>query len=79
MHTFLVCAYKSQDFVQSQESFARSHNLVTVSFRNSDFAHIEVYFMGIQQYKPFKSDPNLLARPSPPPPFGILPGGKKKC
>ena len=36
MYKFLVCAYKSQDFAQSQNLFARSHNCETVTFRNSD-------------------------------------------
>ena len=35
MHNFLVCACKSQDFLQSQLNFARSHDRETVSFRNS--------------------------------------------
>ena len=35
MHRFLVCTYKSQDFAQIQENFARSHDRVTVTFRNS--------------------------------------------
>ena len=35
LHKFLVCAYKSQDFVQSQKNFARSHDRETVTFRNS--------------------------------------------
>ena len=35
MHQFLVCTYKSQDFAQSLEIFARSHYRVTVTFRNS--------------------------------------------
>ena len=35
MHKFLVCAYKYQDLAQSQENFARSHDRVTVTFRNS--------------------------------------------
>ena len=35
MHNFLVSAYKSQDFAQSQEIFARSHDRETVTFRNS--------------------------------------------
>ena len=30
-------------------------------------------FNGIQQYKTFKSDPNLLARPSPPPLLAFCP------
>ena len=36
IHTFLLCAYKSQNVAQSQENFARSHNRATVIFRNSD-------------------------------------------
>ena len=40
MPKFLVCAYKSQDFMQSQKLFARSHNRGTVTFRNSDTRHI---------------------------------------
>ena len=36
MHKFLVSAYKSQDFGQSQENFARSHDPETVTFRNSE-------------------------------------------
>ena len=35
MHKFLVCAYNSQDFAQTQENFARSHDRETVTFRNS--------------------------------------------
>ena len=35
MHKYLVCACKSQDFVQSQNFFARLHDRVTVTFRNS--------------------------------------------
>ena len=35
MHKLLVCAY-SQDFTQTQENFARSHDCETVTFRNSD-------------------------------------------
>ena len=35
MHKFLVRACKSQDFAQSQKNFARSHDRVTVTFRNS--------------------------------------------
>ena len=38
-----------------------------------NFAQIENYFNGIQQYKTFKSDPNLLARPAPSPTFGLCP------
>ena len=36
MHKFLVFACKSQDFAQIQKNFARSHDRVTVTFRNSD-------------------------------------------
>ena len=35
MHKFWVCAYKSQDFAQGQENFARSNYRETVTFRNS--------------------------------------------
>ena len=35
MHKFLVFACKSQDFAQIQKNFARSHDRVTVTFRNS--------------------------------------------
>ena len=35
MHEFLVCAYKSQDFAQSQTIFALWHDHVTVTFRKS--------------------------------------------
>ena len=34
MHKFLTCACKSQYFAQSQKIFARSHDRVTVTFRN---------------------------------------------
>ena len=37
MHNFLVCACKSQDFVQSQNFFARSHDRTTARLRNSGF------------------------------------------
>ena len=35
MHIFLVCPLKSQDFAQSHNNFARSHDHETVTFRNS--------------------------------------------
>ena len=35
MHKFLVCAYKSQDFAQSQKNVARSLDRETVTFRKS--------------------------------------------
>ena len=38
MHKFLVYVCKSQDFVQSQKNFARSHNRETVTLRNSGYA-----------------------------------------
>ena len=33
---FLVCMYKSQDFVQSQENFAQLHKFETVIIRHSE-------------------------------------------
>ena len=33
MHKFVVCAYKSQDFAQSQKFFTLSHNREIVTFR----------------------------------------------
>ena len=35
MHKFLFCVFKSQDFTQSQKTFARSHNRETVNIKNS--------------------------------------------
>ena len=35
MDKFLVSACKFQDFAQSQKIYARSHNRVTMTFRNS--------------------------------------------
>ena len=35
MHKFLVRAYNSEDFTQTQENFARSHDCENVTFRNS--------------------------------------------
>ena len=35
MHNFLVFTYKSQNFAQTQEHFARSHNHEIVTFINS--------------------------------------------
>ena len=32
--------YKSQDFVQSQEKFAKLHNYETVTFKNSAYKYI---------------------------------------
>ena len=37
LHKFLVCAYNSQDFVQTPENFAGSHDHEIVTFRNSDY------------------------------------------
>ena len=42
MHKFLACACKSQDFAQIQKNFARSHDCMTVTFRNSDADQVEV-------------------------------------
>ena len=36
MHKFLICAYKSQNFAQSQKIFMRSSDRETVTFRNSE-------------------------------------------
>ena len=33
--TFIVCVYKSNDFVRSQQNFAQSNYVETVTFRNS--------------------------------------------
>ena len=41
MHKFLVFACKSQDFAQIQKNFARSHDRVTVTFRNSESTPID--------------------------------------
>ena len=43
IHKFLVCAYKSWNFAQSQENFARSHDRVTVTFRNSDYWPLQMW------------------------------------
>ena len=43
MHKFLVFACKSQDFAQIQKNFARSHDRMTVTFRNS--AYQTLWFM----------------------------------
>ena len=36
MHKLSVCAYKSQDFAQSEKNFAQLHDRETVTFRNSE-------------------------------------------
>ena len=41
MHKFLVCAYNSQYFAQTQENFARSRDRETVKFRNSVFGQAQ--------------------------------------
>ena len=41
--SFLVWVYTSQDFAQTQENFARSHDRVTVTFRNSAVAYITLF------------------------------------
>ena len=47
MYTFLVCAYKSQDFAQNLKKIARLHERGTVTFRNS-------------AYRPYEVGPGLL-------------------
>ena len=42
MHKFLVCLYNSQDFAQTQEYFAWSHDRETMTFRNSDSTQLTV-------------------------------------
>ena len=44
MHKFLVGAYNSQDFAQTPEKFARSHNRETMTYRNSDGVVIKMDF-----------------------------------
>ena len=41
MHKFLVSAYNSQNFAQTQENLARAHNHETVPFRNSVFVFVK--------------------------------------
>ena len=36
IHLFWDCAYKSQDFSQSQGNFAQSHDCDTVTLRNTE-------------------------------------------
>ena len=47
--SFLVWVYKSQDFAQTQHNFARSHDRVTVTFRNSGHSvkkkHTQVHLL----------------------------------
>ena len=48
MCIYLDCAYKFQDFAQSEEKFAQSHNCETAKFRNSvwnclDCLHLQWY------------------------------------
>ena len=49
MHNFSVCAYKSQDFAQSEKNFAPSHDRETVTFRNSDFQLKKKTIYGLQE------------------------------
>ena len=44
MHKFLVCAYKSQDFAQSQRILARLHDRETMTFRNFDGFGVMVFY-----------------------------------
>ena len=41
--SFLVWVYTSQDFAQTQQNFARSHDRVTVTFRNSALEVQEIH------------------------------------
>ena len=46
MHNFLVCAYNSQDFAQTEENFVQLHDHETVTFRNSVFkSSMKIYFL----------------------------------
>ena len=47
MHKFLVFAYKTQDFVQSQKIFARSHDCGTMTFR-SHVKHVACQVSGVR-------------------------------
>ena len=49
MNNFLVCAYKSQDFAQSEKSFARWHDWKTVRFRKSVQQYGDTYLNFINQ------------------------------
>ena len=46
--SLLVWVYKSQDFAQTQQNFARLHDRVTVTFRNSGY-QLDSYFKLILQ------------------------------
>ena len=56
--TFLVWVYTSQDFAQTQQNFARSHDRETVTFRNSGCRviglTIAVVFSRISKYSVHK-------------------------
>ena len=59
MHKFLVFACKSQDFAQIQKKFARSHDRVTVTFRNSD-GPLPLLFLTLHTYEMLPgNDPEL--------------------
>ena len=51
MHNFLVCAYKSQDFAQNLKKIARSHDCVTVTFRNSVPSILFLSKSGLKTYQ----------------------------
>ena len=51
MHILLVFTYKSQDFAQSQENFARSHDPETVTFKNSGSTLFYPVFANLCLYK----------------------------
>ena len=50
---FLVWVYTSQDFAQTQQNFARSHDRMTVTFRNSGWSPVNSLFgnKGIMKIK----------------------------
>ena len=47
MHKSLVFANNSQDFAQTPENFVRSHDHVTVTFRNSAFRSAQRYLQQV--------------------------------
>ena len=47
IHELLVCACKSEDFVQSLKKFARSHDHETVTFRKSVLCQFFFYIISL--------------------------------
>ena len=58
--TFLVWVYTSQDFVQTQQNFARSRDRTTVTFRSSAF-EIPLIPQKAPQYHPQQQTWNNLS------------------